>query len=284
MPPISFKFSLRPGDLINALAGVRAVCEKQHSKAIIYLGLDIQWQTVPELQLGREEPVTMTRATMEFLRPLLLEQRYIQDVRSLEEDFPEMYNEWIEVVSNPHPEVLNEWYQSHKMVDLDRHHLMPIGLPAGNLFRSNFYIYPDMACDLSKPWIEVPPVLTFRRPLIVNRTPRVRNTLTYDFLQRYKDLMFVGLAPEYDQFMRETGLDIQWAQTKNAYDLARVIRAGRGFVGNQSLAFSLAEAMKVPRVLEICPWLPNVIPAGEHGYDCYFQHAFEYYCDLVDKL
>ena len=46
----------------------------------------------------------------------------------------------------------------------------------------------------------------------------------------------------------------------------------------------LAEAMKVPRILEIFPIMPNVIPVGEHAYDYYHQGGVEYYFKKLNEL
>jgi hypothetical protein len=35
--------------------------------------------------------------------------------------------------------------------------------------------------------------------------------------------------------------------------------------------------LKVPRILEICPQLPNCIPVGPNGYDFYHQGSLDYY-------
>jgi ADP-heptose:LPS heptosyltransferase len=57
--------------------------------------------------------------------------------------------------------------------------------------------------------------------------------------------------------------------------MARVIRSARFFIGNQSFPFALAEALKVPRILEVCPQTPDVIPTGDHIGAAYFQQNFE---------
>ena len=149
-----FKFSILPGDLINALPGIRASCERMGTKAMIYLGLDIEWQMAPQIAEGRESKVTMTARTMEMLRPLLMSQSYIAGVESFEEAFPERFHAWVEAFKTHGDfKTAAEWYrQPQEMVDLDKHHLVPIGMPYGNIYRWQFYTYPDMACDLSKPW------------------------------------------------------------------------------------------------------------------------------------
>jgi hypothetical protein len=43
----------------------------------------------------------------------------------------------------------------------------------------------------------------------------------------------------------------------NALDLARIIDGASVFVGNQSLPYAIAEAVKVGRVLELSPHIQN---------------------------
>ena len=53
------------------------------------------------------------------------------------------------------------------------------------------------------------------------------------------------------------------------------------FIGNLSFGYALAEALKVPRLLESGPNFPLVYPNGENAYDFYFQSHFE---ELTKKL
>jgi hypothetical protein len=281
-----FKFSLLPGDLINALPGIKALCERMGTKAMIYLGLNIEWQMIPEIAEGRESKITMTEKTMEMLKPLLLSQSYIAGVESFEIAYPERFHAWVEAFKTHGDfKTAAAWYrQPQDMVDLDKHHLVPIGMPYGNIYRWQFYTYPDMACDLSKPWLFVEPNDSVPHDtIIINRTERCRNNqIDYSFLSKYKDrLMFAGLPSEWTRFKQETNIDLPLFMGNDFLELAQLIASCSLFIGNQSLCFSLAEAMKVPRCLEICPFLPNVIPSGNNAFDFYFQSNFEYYVELL---
>ena len=70
---------------------------------------------------------------------------------------------------------------------------------------------------------------------------------------------------EYEKFKREFNLNIRYHPTKTISDLASVIKGCRLFIGNQSFAFSLAEAMKVPRILEIHHHCPNCMPLSSNA-------------------
>ena len=57
--------------------------------------------------------------------------------------------------------------------------------------------------------------------------------------------------------------------------------SSRLFIGNLSFGYALAEALKVPRLLESGPNFPLVYPNGNNAFDFYFQSHFE---ELVEKL
>lgn len=279
-----FKFSQFPGDLINFLPGIKHVCERDHTRAIIYIGININWQSIG--QLTRKSPSTISPETFESLKPLLLSQSYIAQVLSWEEAFPEDYKKWCEffkILRSPKEMITwhNENFKAY--VDLDKIYLTPTNIPYGNIHRWPWYCYPDMACDLSKPWLEIEPDDSLEDTIVVNRTLRSRNeSISYRFLKDHK-VAFVGHLDEYEAFMAENELpDLLYCGTRNILELAIAIRSCKFFIGNQSLCFALAEAMKVPRILETCSYLPNVIPCAEKAYDVYFQSALEYYFNFLN--
>lgn len=288
---IPFKFSLLPGDLINALPGMKEVCTRMNRTAEIYLGLDIAWAMSDEVSQGRESNVTLTQKSMDMLKPLLLSQPWITKVESLQEAYPEKYEAWCEAFKNCADFVYAaKWYKDHPdaMIDLDRHHLTPMSLQYSNIFRWNFYVYADMTCDLSKRWLDIP-VNDHMPPetIIINRTERCQNpTISYSFLKKYEDrLLFAGHRHEWATFCTKFDLKIPLLTVNNFLELAIAIRSCSFFIGNQSLCFSLAEAMKVPRILEVCSYLPNVIPCGEKAYDFFFQSNLQMFVeDLANPM
>lgn len=299
-----FKFSQFPGDLINFLPGIKHVCERDNRRAILILGLDINWQSVG--QLTRKSPATISHQMFESLKPLLLSQSYIAQVLSWEEFAPDTYKLWCDffkILRTPKEMIeFHNLHFSHTFVDLDKIYLTPTNIPFGNIHRWPWYCYPDMACDLSKPWLEVEPDDSLQDTIIVNRTLRARNdSINYRFLKPFdKKIIFVGFDDEFEEFVLSNNLiddeliyeddddspiyndaqiatNIKHVKPTNLLHLAVIIRSCKFFIGNQSLCFALAEAMKVPRILETCSYLPNVIPCGEKAYDFYFQSVLEYY-------
>ena len=57
--------------------------------------------------------------------------------------------------------------------------------------------------------------------------------------------------------------------------MASIIKSSKFFLGNLCFAYSIAEALKVPRILETCPDFPVVFPCGENAFDFYHQNHFE---------
>ncbi len=250
------------------------------------LGLNINWQSIGALT--RKSPATISPEMFAQLKTLLLSQPYIARVESWEEIWPLSYLNWCEFFKIMRsPSEMITWHNEHfkGLVDLDKIYLTPTNIPYGSIHRWPWYCYPDMACDLSQPWLLVPPADEIPDDMIVvNRTLRARNeSIHYRFLKDHKNCVFVGHDDEWKTFCEDNDLDIPKVDTNNLMELAVIIRSAKFFIGNQSLCFALAEAMKVPRILETCSYLPNVIPCGEKAYDGYFQSALEYYFNLLNQ-
>ena len=62
-----------------------------------------------------------------------------------------------------------------------------------------------------------------------------------------------------------------------------LIKSSKFFIGNQSIAYPMAEALKVPRLLEAEPSFPVVQPIGKNSYDFYYQPHFEKFVKILSK-
>ncbi len=69
---------------------------------------------------------------------------------------------------------------------------------------------------------------------------------------RAAGLFFLGLSMEYATFVERYG-SVWYRPTANLLEMAQAIAHGGVFVGNQSVGYALAEAMKVPAMLEAYP-------------------------------
>ncbi len=92
-------------------------------------------------------------------------------------------------------------------------------------------------------------------PIIVHWTDRYRNPIFpwREFVTRFgRRAYFLGLSTEYSAFVEQYG-SIWHRPTTDLLEMARLIASGGLFVGNQSVGYALAEAMKLPAVLEAYP-------------------------------
>lgn len=269
---ISFKSSGPSGDLISFLPAVKTACENLGAKADIYMWLD---QKAFYYQ-GAEHPYEsmFPGYAFDMMKPLIEAQPYVNSFQV--------------------------WKGQEILVDMDVHRTKFIGMPYGSIHRWLGFCYPDTQCDLSKSWLEVPWSI---RPLrqqdewlesvkqynkaygkvLINRTSRyTKPYLTYWFMEKHKeDLMFCGLPEEHQKFQKDWGFELPLLVVSDFLELAIAIKCCRFFIGNQSMCFAIAEAMKTPRLLEVCEFAPNVIPMGGIAYDYQFQEGLVY---LVDKM
>jgi hypothetical protein len=247
----TFHSSLPLGDLIYAMAGIREVCRKYKAKAIIYIGINREWNMAEGIH--RKGGITITEKDFEMLRPLLMSQPYIEDVIRHTDESVTVH-----------------------LDDVMRHQWLNI--PYGYIPRWWFYLYPDMACDLSKPWLELDDQMG--EMILINRSARYHNpNIDYSFLEEYRHkLLFVGLDDEWKSFCKSF-VAIRHYKVQDFLELAIAINSCQLFIGNQSFCFALAEALKVPRILEVFAPLPNVIPTGENARDFYQTDALKYYVE-----
>lgn len=263
---LNFKHSGNLGDVIYALSGIKAVCEKLGVKANLYLWVDrpafyYENAVHPVYDATGKTNVMLNRYMIDHAIPLLQEQNYIESAQP--------------------------WQGENIDVDLDRIRQINIGIPYGDIKRWYQYVYPNMTADLSEPCIKVPEVgkkhqiKKYPPYIFVNRTQRYTNvSISYMFLKKYENVIFAGTPTEYALFAQQVPHAVM-LNARDFLELAQWIANAKMFIGNQSMNFAIAEQMKTPRVLEVCSYAPNVIPCGKNGYDFYVQSALEYY---VDKL
>jgi hypothetical protein len=103
--------------------------------------------------------------------------------------------------------------------------------------------------------------------IVINRSMRYHDKELIDWkLLEGREVVFVGWEREYKQFLFLLDTKIIYYKCKDALEMARIIKGSKLFLGNQSLGFALAEAMKHPRVLEVYHQNANCMPFGMDGY------------------
>ena len=137
--------------------------------------------------------------------------------------------------------------------------------------------------DLSYPYLDVKPHDEIKNKIVIHRTFRHRNQfINYKFLENYDDLVFLGTKDEYEDLKKDVK-NLKIYDCKDYLDMARVIKACKFFIGNQSVAYPMAEALKVPRILEAEPNFPVVQPIGKNAFDFYYQPHFEKWCKYLNN-
>lgn len=239
-----FKHSGNSGDIIYSLPTVFAL--SKNGKAHMHLGLNrksiVQHKFHP---LGN---VMMNDKIVSMLQPLLLHQPQIQGC-DIYENQPVDYD-----------------------LDFIRHY--PIRQDKGSISRWYFNIF-NIFSNLSNPWLVAPKNNDFAGHIIIARSHRYRAPgIDYRFLKKYPKKIFIGVPEEYAD-MKQQLPQLEYHPVKDFLEMAAIINGCQLFIGNQSFPFSIAEGLKVNRLLEVYYAAPNVIVEGDGGHDFYFQEHFE---------
>lgn len=129
-------------------------------------------------------------------------------------------------------------------------------------------------------WLECgEPIQTGK--VIVHRSPRYQAPSTgpqsfpWQKLvdKHHEEMLFVGLESEYESFCRLFKQKVSFFKVKDFLELAKVIKGGRCFVGNQSFPLSVAVGLGQIVHVEECPRSP----------DCRFNRE-NYHGHLVEKI
>jgi hypothetical protein len=262
---IKFKTSSPAGDLLSMLAGIQQLTKEINKKAVIYQRLNMTGigynGAIHPFKNDIGDEIAMNEYMFNVMRPLLIEQDYIEDYIIYDgQDFN---------------------------YDLDKARLeIFTNQPHGSINRWIFYVYPQMSCDLSKSWLNVPQSIDKIEKLIINFTYRYRNSvIDYSFLRKYQNrILFAGLKDECEFFNKQWNLRIKHLDAPDFKKVAYFIKNSIGFLGNQSSCYQIAEGLKAPRILELSPVMPNVIPSGEGAFDFYHQQSVEYYVEKFFNL
>lgn len=259
------KHSVNPGDLLSAMAAIKKFHDATGRQAIVaqQIGLPANYYT------GASHPTLDENGTMvcvntkmwEMLKPLIESQEYVHSF---------------------------EKYEGQK-IDLDFDVIRNktfVNLPNGAIQNWLPLAFPDLQFDLSKAWVIIngkcPQKIKkqVKSKVIINFTERYRNHLIdYYFLKNYApDLIFAGTEREHWLFCNRWQLDIPRLEVNDFLEYAYALRECRFFLGNQSFGWNLCEAMKIPRILEVCQYAQNCVwGVGEHSYGYFHQMPSEYY-------
>jgi len=255
MPPVNlefqsaenlhFKHSGNSGDVIYALPAMYAIAKNNPVNLFLNPNVDAGYGKNVYHPLGA---VMLNAKVISMLKPLM---EYQSRIKSC------------------------DTFTDQKVdVDLDLIRSYPLLGGLGNITRWYFYLFAVNA-DLSIPWLEAPDNLSYQDSIVIARSHRYRNPgIDFSFLKKYSNLVFLGLPEEYADIKKMLP-SITHAPVNDFLEMASIIKSCKLFIGNQSFPFSIAEALKVKRVLEVCYYCPNVSVEGINGYDFCYQPQFE---------
>lgn len=221
----SFKHSGTTGDLIYALPIVQHFGGGEfylHMNQIDYLSQHYYGVQSPAFHAGR-----MNDKDFNFIKGLIEAQTYITK-------FDKMDPRTSEITHN-----------------LDKFRPLFIQHPGNyiDVYGAAFGITdPDVLTELrNNAWLTVPEVKTVEgRAIAINRTarwipPQISPIWNEWTLQGFEEkAFFLGLPEEHEAFKKATGWDIPHQPTSSLLEVAEYIAGAEAFIGNQSVALSVA--------------------------------------------
>lgn len=246
---INFLHSGHCGDLIYSLPLIKKL-SKTH-KCNLLIGLNKK--LVGDYYKHPAKDVFIDERMYNLVLPLLKNQKFINEVKKKTDELAD--------------------------INLDLFRDFPFSLSFNSL---KWYSHiAGEILDLKETFLESTEHSKIKNKIVIVRSFRARNHLiNYNFLNNYdEDYIFIGLKNEFDDLKKEVSRLIFY-ETRDFFEMAQIIKSSKFFIGNQSLAFSIAEGLKVPRLLENRLDLPVVQPFGGKCFDFYFQIHFEKYFDI----
>lgn len=248
---ISFLHYGHLGDLIHSLPVIKEISKDKICNLFIQKD-----KPLPDHAIMKGHPtgsVFLNENTIIKILPLLKEQKFLQKV--------EIFN--------------------NQEIDIDLNFFREMAINFNTDSRRWYFHLVGEFPNLSENYLDVKPHTNFKNHIIIMRSLRRQNKhIDYSFLSSIKNIVFLGLKNEYDELKNKIK-NLEYYDSKDFLELAMIIKNAKLFIGNNSFGFALAEALKVPRLLESAPDFPLVYPYGEKAFDFYFQKHFE---NLVKKI
>lgn len=246
---LTFFHSGHIGDIINTLPVIKELASTHTCD--LYLNLNKPLKV--KLHNFQHENIYLNKRIYDMLYPLLKNQKYINKID----------------------------IHSDQSIDInfDLIRQLPINLLFDNL-RYGFQI-TGVQPDINKSYLEIEPHKIIKEKIVILRSLRYQNQfISYKFLENFNNILFVGKKDEYNELKKEIQ-NLEYYNCKDFLEMAQIIKAGRIFIGNSSVGMTLAEAMKIPRLLEACPGFPAAQVHGLNAHDFYFQSHFENFFKIL---
>ena len=224
----TFKHSGDLGDIVYSLPVMKAL-----GGGVLYLDPN-GGKGTGNVNLGYKDYTNLNVKGIEFLRPLLEIQSYITDIKLWSGEAVD-YN-------------LDEFRKHIKFNNLAYSHLCAFKLPNS---------YADLR------WLyEIKIKEGYEDKFILSRSPKVQGNhefWEFNVRQIRENCVFIGLEKEHEIFEYALGYSVQFYKVSDALEMAEIIYSGKQFIGNQSLAQSIAEGLKKPLICEVNKNYPAVV-------------------------
>lgn len=247
----TYKHSGTAGDTIYSLAAVKAMGGGDFLIAIGNLAHELELRGYHSQHIDPAHAGRYTVKDFEMLAPLIQRQPYINSVVS--------------------------WYPDNAAadIDLDKYRDVLYRTFEGNIVEAYFRTL-DLPFDdklQSMTWLEADAERV--APIVVNVTPRYRTQPSSDANFKAmavdaaldKNAVFVGTPKEHQDFVELTGVAIPYRPVKDYLEMANIIAGADLFLGNQSLAYSIAVGLGKDCVLDIHKLKPQYLS------ECYFNRS-----------
>ena len=233
------------GDVVNSLPVIKELSKTHKCNFYIQAKKPLEPNARHYKRFG--DYVFLTDANVDKLLPLFMNQPYIHKV--------------------------DKYTNQEIDIDLNLIREMPIDF---NIDSVRWYSQlTGIHTDLSVPYIFAEPHDVIKNKVTIMRNVRRKNYFTnYKFLKKYENLLFIGLNDEYEDLKKEVP-NLEFYDCKDFLEMAQIIKSSKLFLGNLSFGYTIAEGLKIPRLLESVPEFPLVYPNGKNAYDFYFQEHFE---------
>jgi len=231
------------GDIINALPVIKELSKKHLCNLFVKINtpLNVYYHKHPS------DNVFINKETYMKLLPLLKFQKFINKVDIFSEQNID--------------------------IDFDLIRQLPVNLLFDNIKYS--FLVTGLHPDFESKYLSTNQNNMFKDHVVIQRTFRYRNPyIDYKFLNKYDNLLFVGTKNEFED-MKKDVKNLKFHECKDFLEIASIIQSSKFFIANSSSCFPIAEALKVPRLLEGCPNYPAAQAHGKNAFAFYFQPHFE---------
>ena len=233
------------GDVVNSLPIVKELSKTHKCNFYIQAKKPLEPNARHYKRFG--DHIFLTKTNVDMLLPLFMKQPYIHKV--------------------------DKYTNQEIDIDLNLIREMPINHDLDSV--RWYFQLTGVHSDLSVPYLFVVPHKVIKNKVVIIRNARRKNSFTnYKFLKKYENLLFIGLNDEYEDLKKEVP-NLEFYDCKDFLEMAQIIKSSKLFLGNLSFGYTIAEGLKIPRLLEAGPDFPVVYPNGKNAYDFYFQEHFE---------